>query len=76
MTPWQKRCSPACADAGGGYRPGRARVHLVADPADVGAFGDAIVELLQEPPLAVQLGQAARERLAPCFSTAGTSCAR
>jgi len=40
---------------------------LVADPADVGAFGDAIVELLQEPPLAARLGQAARERVRALF---------
>ena len=37
------------------------------DPADVGAFGDAIVELLHEPPLAARLGQAARERARALF---------
>ena len=40
---------------------------LVADPADVGAFGAAIVELLHEPPLAARLGQAARERVRALF---------
>ncbi len=40
---------------------------LVEDPADIGAFGDAIVELLQEPPRAARLGQAARERARAVF---------
>jgi trehalose synthase len=40
---------------------------LVQDPADVGAFGDAIVELLQEPPRAARLGQTARERVRALF---------
>ncbi len=136
MTPKPKRCSPTCAAAGGGCRPGRAggvmspasrlppleqsaamvnaiqrlaavvvkkslqegfglgvteamwkarpvvasavggnqeqvqHRHsglLVEDPADIGAFGDAIVELLQEPPRAARLGQAARERARAVF---------
>ncbi len=40
---------------------------LVEDPADIGAFGDAIVELLQEPQGAARLGQAARERARALF---------
>ncbi len=136
MTPKPKRCSPTCAAAGGGCRPGRAggvmspasrlppleqsaamvnaiqrlaavvvkkslqegfglgvteamwkarpvvasavgghldqvqHRHsglLVANPADVGAFCDAIVELLHEPPRAARLGQAARERVRALF---------
>ena len=40
---------------------------LVEDPADVGAFGDAIVGVLQEPARAARLGQAARERVRALF---------
>ncbi len=40
---------------------------LVEDPADVRAFGDAIVEVLHEPARATRLGQAARERVRALF---------
>jgi GGDEF domain-containing protein len=40
---------------------------LVEDPADGAAFGDAIVELLREPPLAARFGQTARERVRALF---------
>jgi len=40
---------------------------LVKDPADVAAFGDAIVQLVGEPTLAARLGQTARERVRALF---------
>ena len=65
---WKAR--PVVASAVGGHLEQVQHRHsglLVADPADVGAFGDAIVELLQEPPRAARLGQAARERARALF---------
>ncbi len=65
---WKAR--PVVVSAVGGHLEQVQHRHsglLVADPADVGAFGDAIVELLQEPPLAARLGQAARERARALF---------
>ena len=65
---WKAR--PVVASAVGGHLEQVQHRHsglLVADPADIGAFGDAIVELLQEPPLAARLGQAARERARALF---------
>ena len=65
---WKAR--PVVASAVGGHLEQVQHRHsglLVADPADVGAFGDAIVELLHEPPLAARLGQAARERARALF---------
>ena len=64
---WKAR--PVVASAVGGHLDQVQGRHsgLLADPADVGAFGDAIVELLQEPPLAARLGQAARERARALF---------
>ncbi len=65
---WKAR--PVVASAVGGHleqvQHGRSGL-LVADPADVGAFGDAIVELLQDPSRAARLGQAARERVRALF---------
>ena len=65
---WKAR--PVVASAVGGHLEQVQHRHsglLVKDPADTGAFGDAIVELLQEPPLAARLGQAARERARALF---------
>ena len=65
---WKGR--PVVVSAVGGHLEQVQHRHsglLVADPADVGAFGDAIVELLQEPRLAARLGQAARERARALF---------
>jgi len=65
---WKAR--PVVASAVGGHLDQvqhRRSGLLVADPADVGAFGDAIVELLQEPPRAARLGQTARERVRALF---------
>ena len=65
---WKAR--PVVASAVGGHLEQVQNRHtglLVEDPADTGAFGDAIVELLQEPPLAARLGQAARERARALF---------
>ena len=65
---WKAR--PVVASAVGGHLEQVQHRHsglLVEDPADVGAFGDAIVELLQEPPRAARLGQAARERARALF---------
>ena len=65
---WKAR--PVVASAVGGHLEqvqDRRSGLLVADPADVGAFGDAIVELLQEPPWAARLGQTARERVRGLF---------
>ena len=65
---WKAR--PVVASAVGGHLEQVQHRHsglLVKDPADVGAFGDAIVELLQEPPRAARLGQAARERARALF---------
>ncbi len=65
---WKAR--PVVASAVGGHLEQvqhRRSGLLVKDPADVGAFGDAIVELLQEPPGAARLGQTARERVRGLF---------
>ena len=65
---WKAR--PVVASAVGGHLDQVQHLHsglLVEDPADVGAFGDAIVELLREPPLAARLGQTARERVRALF---------
>jgi trehalose synthase len=65
---WKAR--PVVASAVGGHLDQIQHLHsglLVEDPADVGAFGDAIVELLREPPLAARLGQTARERARALF---------
>ena len=65
---WKAR--PVVASAVGGHLEQVQHRHsglLVEDPADIGAFGDAIVELLQEPPRAARLGQAARERARALF---------
>ena len=65
---WKAR--PVVVSAVGGHLEQVQHRHsglLVADPADIGAFGDAIVELLQEPRLAARLGQAARERARALF---------
>ena len=61
---WKAR--PVVASAVGGHLAQIEHLHsglLVEDPADVGAFGDAIVKLLREPSLAARLGQTARERV-------------
>ena len=65
---WKAR--PVVASAVGGHLEQVQHRHsglLVADPADTEAFGDAIVELLQDPPRAARLGQAARERARALF---------
>jgi diguanylate cyclase (GGDEF)-like protein len=65
---WKAR--PIVASAVGGHLEQVRHRHsglLVADPADTGAFGEAIVELLAEPPRAARLGQAARERARALF---------
>ena len=65
---WKAR--PVVASAVGGHLDQVQHRHsglLVDDPADVAAFGDAIVELLRDPPLAARLGQAARERARALF---------
>jgi len=64
---WKAR--PVVASAVGGHLDQVQHRHsgLLADPADAGACGDAIVELLQEPRLAAPLGQAARERVRALF---------
>jgi trehalose synthase len=65
---WKGR--PVVASAVGGHLEQvqhRRSGLLVADPADVGAFGDAIVGLLHEPPRAARLGRAARERVRALF---------
>ena len=64
---WKAR--PVVASAVGGHLDQVQHRHsgLLADPADVGAFGDAIVELLQDPPRAARLGQAARGRARALF---------
>jgi trehalose synthase len=65
---WKAR--PVVASAVGGHLDQVQHLHsglLVENPADVGAFGDAIVELLREPPLAARLGQTARERVRALF---------
>jgi trehalose synthase len=64
---WKAR--PVVASAVGGHLDQVQHRHsgLLADPADVAAFGDAIVELLHEPPRAARLGQAARERVRALF---------
>lgn len=65
---WKAR--PVVASAVGGHleqiRHRRCGL-LVEDPSDGGAFGDAIVELLRDPPLAARLGQAGRERVRALF---------
>jgi diguanylate cyclase (GGDEF)-like protein len=64
---WKAR--PVVASAVGGHLEQVQHRHsgLLAGPADAGAFGDAIVELLQEPPQAARLGQNARERARALF---------
>ena len=65
---WKAR--PVVASAVGGHLDQVQHRHsglLVDDPADVAAFGDAIVELLRDPPLAARLGQAGRERARALF---------
>ena len=65
---WKAR--PVVASAVGGHLEQVQHRHsglLVADPADVGAFGDAIAGLLHDPPLAARLGQAGRERVRALF---------
>ena len=65
---WKAR--PVVASAVGGHLEQVQHRHsglLVKDPADIGAFGDAIVELLQEPQRAARLGQTARERARALF---------
>ena len=65
---WKAR--PVVVSAVGGHLEQVQHRHsglLVADPADAGAFGDAIVGLLHEPRLAARLGQAARERVRALF---------
>jgi len=65
---WKAR--PVVASAVGGHLEQiqhRQSGLLVDDPADVAAFGDAIVEVLSDPPLAARLGQAGRERVRALF---------
>lgn len=65
---WKDR--PVVASAVGGHLEQILPRHsglLVEDPADGAAFGDAIVELLGDPPLAARLGQTARERARALF---------
>ena len=65
---WKGR--PVVASAVGGHLEQIEHLHsglLVEDPADIGAFGDAIVKLLREPALAARLGQTARERVRALF---------
>ena len=65
---WKAR--PVVASAVGGHLEQIQHLHsglLVEDPADVAAFGDAIVKLLREPSLAARLGQTARERVRALF---------
>ena len=65
---WKAR--PVVASAVGGHLEQVRHLHsglLVQDPADVATFGDAIVQLLQEPPLAARLGETARERVRDLF---------
>ena len=64
---WKAR--PVVASAVGGHLDQVQQRHsgLLADPADVGAFGGAIVELLQDPLRAARLGQTARERVRALF---------
>ena len=61
---------PVVASAVGGHLDQVQHRHsglLVDDPADVAAFGDAIIELLRDPPLAARLGQAGRQRARALF---------
>ncbi len=65
---WKAR--PVVASAVGGHLEQVQHQHsglLVEDPADVAAFGDAIVEFLQDRPRAARLGQTARERARALF---------
>ena len=65
---WKAR--PVVASAVGGHLEQVQHRHsglLVQDPADTGAFGDAIVGLLHEPLRAAWLGPAARERVRALF---------
>jgi trehalose synthase len=64
---WKAR--PVVASAVGGHLEQVQHRHsgLLVDPGDVAAFGDAIVELLRDPPLAARLGQAGRERVRALF---------
>ena len=65
---WKAR--PVVASAVGGHLEQVQHLHsglLVADPADVAAFGDAVVELLRAPRLAARLSRTARERVRALF---------
>ena len=64
---WKAR--PLVASAVGGHLEQVQHRHsgLLAEPADTGAFGDAIAELLQQPALAARLGQTARQRARALF---------
>ena len=65
---WKAR--PVVASAVGGHLEQIEHLHsglLVENPADVRAFGDAIVKLLREPLLAARLGPTARERARALF---------
>jgi trehalose synthase len=64
---WKGR--PVVASAVGGHLEQVQHLHsgLLVEPADVAAFGDAIVKLLREPPLAARLGQTGRERVRALF---------
>jgi trehalose synthase len=65
---WKAR--PVVASAVGGHLEQIQHLHsglLVDDPADVAAFGDAIVKLLGEPSLAARVGQTGRERVRALF---------
>jgi trehalose synthase len=64
---WKAR--PVVASAVGGHleQVQHRNSGLLVDPGDVAAFGDAIVELLRDPPLAARLGQAGRERVRALF---------
>ena len=64
---WKAR--PVVASAVGGHLDQVQHQYsgLLADPADIGAFGGAITELLQDPLRAARLGQTARERVRALF---------
>ena len=72
---WKAR--PVVASAVGGHLDQVQHRHsgLLADPADVGAFGGAITELLQDPLRPPGSARPRANGFAPCFSTTGTSCA-
>lgn len=78
VTEAMRKARPVVASAVGGHLEQVQHRHsglLVEDPADIGAFGDAIVELLQEPPRAPGSARPRANGPAPCSSTTGTSCA-